>query len=133
MMKDVLNNMVEMVQSNKGKIKKIIIIGVVLLIIGSGIAVGSVYTYAKSNINYTEKQLKEVAIKAIPGQLINVKKELEFEDAVFEYTFQIKDSENIMQEITVSSKSGAIIEMELNKHNTGYEEHDNNDKQDYDD
>ena len=47
MMKDVLNNTVEMVQSNKGKIKKIIIIGVVLLIIGSGIAGGSVYTYAK--------------------------------------------------------------------------------------
>ena len=128
MMKDVLNNMVEMVQSNKGKIKKIIIIGMVLLILGSGIAVGSV-----SNINYTEKQLKEVAIKAMPGQVINVKKELEFEDAIFEYTFQIKDSENIMQEITVSSKSGAIIDMELNKHNTGYEEHDNNDKQDYDD
>lgn len=64
--------------------------------------------------NYSEKQLEEIAIKKIPGKVINIKKELEFEDALFEYTFYIKDKENMMQEITLSSKSGAITDIETN-------------------
>lgn len=114
MMKDILNKSIEMIKNNKKKISKIIIITAGVVIIGSGIGVGALYSYAKSNINYSEKQLEEIAIKKIPGKVINIKKELEFEDALFEYTFYIKDKENMMQEITLSSKSGAITDIETN-------------------
>ncbi|OLS01661.1 hypothetical protein TICRE_24850 [Tissierella creatinophila DSM 6911] len=116
MMKDILNKTIETIKNNKKKIKKVTLIAVAIVIIGSGIVAGTIYSYARSNINYSEKQLEEIAIKKIPGEVINVKKELEFEDATFEYTFQIKDKENILQEITVSSKSGAITDIEINGH-----------------
>lgn len=118
-MKEVLNKILEGIKENKKKITKIISIVVGVVIIGSGILGGTVYSYAKSNINYSEKQLEEIAIKKIPGQIIGVKKELDFEEATFEYTFQIKDEENILQEITISSKSGAITDIEINEHESG--------------
>lgn len=113
-MKDILNKIIETVKSNKQKIKKTIIIIFSIAIIGSGIAAGSLYTYAKSNTNYSENQMKEIAIKKIPGEVINIKKEFEIEDATFEYTFFIKNKENILQEITISSKSGAITDIDIN-------------------
>lgn len=128
MMKDILNKTIETIKNNKKKISKIILIIVSIAIIGGGIAVGTIYSYAKSNINYSEKQLEEIAIKKIPGEVINVKKELEFEDATFEYTFQIKDKENVLQEITVSSKSGAITDIEINRNDL-----DGNDNEHYED
>lgn len=115
-MKDVLNNIIEKIKDNKKKIRKIILITVAIVIIGSGIAVGTIYGYARSNINYSEKQLEEIAIKKIPGEVMNIKRELEFEDATFEYTFYIKDKENILQEITLSSKFGVITDIEINGH-----------------
>lgn len=119
-MKEVLNKILEGIKENKKKITKIISIVVGVVIIGSGILGGTVYSYAKSNINYSEKQLEEIAIKKIPGQIIGVKKELDFEEATFEYTFQIKDEENMLQEITISSKSGVITDIEINEHESGY-------------
>lgn len=115
-MKDILNKTLEGIKNNRKKITKIISIVVGMVIIGSGIIAGTIYSYGKSNINYSQKQLEEIAIKKIPGEIVNVKKELDFEDATFEYTFQIKDKENMLQEITVSSKSGAITDIEINEH-----------------
>lgn len=123
-MKDILNNIIETIKNNKKKIGKIVSIVAAVAIIGSGIGSGAVYSYAKSNINYNEKQLEKIAIKKIPGEVVNVKKELEFEDATFEYTFQIKDKEDMLQEITLSSKSGAITDMEIDGHDSDHNDND---------
>ncbi|MDR7855114.1 PepSY domain-containing protein [Tissierella sp.] len=123
-MKDNLNKILEGMKENKKKITKTISIVVGIVLIGSGIVGGTIYSYAKSNINYSEKQLEEIAIKKIPGEVIKVEKELDFEEATFEYTFQIKDNEDMLQEITISSKSGAITDIETNEHEL--EDNDNN-------
>ena len=117
-MKDILNNIIETIKNNKKKIGKIVAIIAAVAIIASGIGAGVIYSNAKSNINYNEKQLEAIAVKKIPGEVVNVKKELEFEDATFEYTFQIKDKENMLQEITLSSKSGAITDIEIDEYDS---------------
>ncbi len=122
-MKEILAGIIETIKNNSKKIKKIILITVIVVIVGSGIAVGAIYSYAKSNVNYSETQLKQVAIKKIPGQVVGVKKELDPEDATFEYTFQIKDLENMLQEITLNSKNGAIIDIESDRHNSDNDGH----------
>lgn len=118
MMKDTSNKIIETIKDNKKKIKKTIIIVFSIAIIGGGITAGSIYSYINSNENYTENQMKEIALKKIPGQVIDTKKELELEDGAFEYTFFIKDKENILQEITISSKSGVISDLDTNGNNS---------------
>lgn len=115
-MKNTLSKVVEKIKINKKKIMKVVILVVGIFIIGSGVAAGVLYNYAKSNINYNQKQLEEIAIRKIPGEVVNIKKEFEFEDTAFEYTFYIKDKEGMLQEITLSSKSGAIMDMEITGH-----------------
>lgn len=115
-MKDNLIKILEGIKKTKKKIIKIILIVVAIVFIGSGIIGGTIYSYAKSNTNYNEKQLEEIAIKKIPGEVIKVEKELDFEEATFEYTFKIKDKEDMLQEITISSKSGAITDIETNEY-----------------
>lgn len=117
-MKIFLNKFIEIIKNNKGKIVKVIIIIVGLVIIGSGIVIGGMYSFAKSNINYTQNQLEEIAVKKIPGEVVDIKRNLEFEDAEFEYTFYIKDKENMLHEISLSSKNGAITDIEKNSHDS---------------
>ena len=93
---------------NKKKVKGIIlIIFIVIIVVGVG-----VYLLGQSNINYTEEQLEEVALGQIPGQVVDRKTEFEIEDLAFEYNFYIRDENNIMREITVSTKTGASTYIE---------------------
>lgn len=46
---------------------------------------------------------------------INVEKELNFEDAVYEYEFSIKDRENMLQKVKVDSKNAVILRLNNEK------------------
>ncbi len=117
-MKDFLIKIKEKIINNKEKIKKVILIATGIAVIVSGLVVGGIYSYANSNMNYSQNQLQEIAIKRILGEVVNIKRELEFEDAEFEYTFYIKDKENMLHEISLSSKHGAITDIEKNSHDS---------------
>lgn len=98
------------------KKRKILIRGVLGFIIGGCILVGAagtfIYSKAKNNINYTVEEAQDIALKAISGEVLKVKKNLEIENLSFEYEFKIKDSKNILKEVTVDSKLGVIIEID---------------------
>lgn len=111
-MKNILDETVEKVKVNKNKIIKVGVSIVVIAIIGTGIFGGAVYSYAKSNIKYDKSAAELIALQKVPGDIIRSQKELNFEDATFEYKFEIKDKDNMLKELTVSSKSGAITDIE---------------------
>ena len=113
-MKEILNKIMDFIRNNSIRIKKLLKIAILIVIIGAGVIVGGIYAYARSNINYSEKELEKIAIEKLPGQVVKIKKELELEDASFEYTFFIKDKDNMLQEITLSPVSGAITDMDIN-------------------
>ncbi|OCA90263.1 hypothetical protein F7984_05225 [Pradoshia sp. D12] len=102
-----------MVVENKKKI-----IGGFIAIIVLGIAivggyVGMGYYYANKNDNYTEAQIKEIALKQIDGEVISVQKEFNLEDdrisrSEYEYDVEIKTSENLLKTITVKGRTGTI-------------------------
>lgn len=96
-----------MAEAFKNKKKIILIIVLIIIIAGVGL-----FALAQSNVNYTENQLEEIALGQIPGEVVDVKTEFELEDLAFEYNFYIRDEDNIMREITVSTKTGAITYIE---------------------
>lgn len=100
---------------NKKKIIRTVAILSIIGVLGIGVAGTVAFAYAKSNINYTEKQMKEIALKKVPGEVIKVKKEFNEDDFSFEYEFKIKDKENILREITVNTSSGAIVDLDNHK------------------
>ena len=105
-MKDYTNK-----EKNKKSKKKIIAsLDLVIIVI---VALYAVTVW--NNINYSVNQLQEIALERIPGEIEDVKRELEIEDAAIEYTFYIRDNENMIREITVSTKSGGITYMESSK------------------
>lgn len=111
-MKNILVKVKEVVQVNKKKIIKVSVSLVVMGVVAVGILGGVFYSYAKSNVKYTKAQAQEIALNKIPGEIIKANKDIDFEDATIEYEFEIKDKENMLKKITVSSKSGAITDME---------------------
>ena len=101
------------VDEKKNKTKKTII-KVVSIFSASVIglcALGGVvlYNIVKSNINYTKQQAKEIALSQVPGQVVYVTKDI---DLGLEYDIKIKDKNNIIREVTVDSKYGAISDFE---------------------
>ncbi|PGA90841.1 hypothetical protein COL93_27820 [Bacillus toyonensis] len=96
--------------------KKIIISVISILVIGIAIIggyYGMGYNYAKKNENYTEKQVREIALAQTNGEIINVKKEFELEDdnlaqSKFEYEVEIKTPENLLNVLKVSARTGVI-------------------------
>lgn len=80
--------------------------------------------------NYTLDQAKEIALKKVDGTVVNTKEDVD--DGIVEYEIQIKDKDNMLQEITVSGQSGAITEIEnaTLDHNKDHHDHD---KKDYND
>ncbi|MEH6942210.1 PepSY domain-containing protein [Bacillus sp. JJ722] len=96
--------------------KKIIISVIGILIIGIAIVGGYYglgYNYAKKNENYTEKQVREIALAQTNGEIINVKKDFEIEDdnlsqSEFEYEVEIKTPENLLNVLKVSARTGII-------------------------
>ena len=112
-----MNRSIEKVVEGLKKNKKRIIKGVSIfgvIIIGLGIA-GSVaiYNIAKANINYTEEQAKEIALKLVPGEVVRIRKDLELEDCTFEYEIKIKDSNNILREVNVDANLGVITDLDM--------------------
>lgn len=101
---------------NKNKIKKTIIkfisifsvSAIILCIIGGGL----LYTIVKSNVNYTVDQAKDIALSQVPGKVVYVKKDLDLERFALEYDIKIKDKNNIIREVTVDSKFGAVSDFE---------------------
>ena len=70
------------------------------------------YNIVKSNINYTEQQAKEIALSQVPGQVVYVTKDIDLDHLGLEYDIKIKDKNNIIREVTVDSKYGAISDFE---------------------
>lgn len=123
---------------SKGKIIGFSIIGVLLC---GTIAAGAItheimdrkdnnpIEQAKENIemkfaetpNYTLDQAKEIALKKVPGTIVNTKEEVD--DGIVEYEIQIKDKENMLQEVNVDGKTGAITEIDNNSHDNDHHDH----------
>lgn len=107
-----LDNVRETIKRDKKKIiRKISILIASVAIIGVA-GVIAVYSIAKSNINYTVDEAKEIALQAVAGEVLGVKKELELDSFSFEYEFKIKNSNNMIIDVTVDSKLGAIIDLD---------------------
>lgn len=100
------------------KKKKAIIRGIsiicasgVMLVALSGVFI---YSLAKKNTNYTVEEAKEIALKAVNGDVLKVNKKLELDNLSFEYEFKIKDNNNILREVTVDSNLGVITDLDYN-------------------
>ena len=102
----------EKIKTNKRKIIKRASIGVAI-IAGLGIAAfTTVYSIAKSNINYTVDEAKVIALQAVQGDILKVRKSLELDNLSFEYKFKIKNSNNILIEVNVDSNLGVITDID---------------------
>jgi len=103
-------------KEKKNKLKKKIIkyvsifsVGIVGLSVVGGLAI---FGIVKSNVKYTEQQAKDIALKQIPGKVVYVRKDLDLERFVLEYDIKIRDKNNIIREVTVDSKFGAVSDFE---------------------
>ena len=102
----------EKIKTNKRKIIKRASIGVAI-IAGLGIAAfTTVYSIAKSNINYTVEEAKAIVLQAVQGDILKVRKSLELDNLSFEYKFKIKNSNNILIEVNVDSNLGVITDID---------------------
>lgn len=91
--------------SKKIKMKCIILLIAIIIIIA---IYGICYLmYVKYNINYTESQAENIALNFIDGAIL--RREKEVDDGILEYEFNIMDKNNVVREVTVSSKTGGII------------------------
>ena len=111
-MKRNIEKLAKNINHNKKKIIKIVsILGAVVITLIIACTIG-IYSIAKSNINYTEEQAKEIALKVVPGEVIKIEKYLEMEDLIFEYDIKIKDNNNMLKEVTVDSSLGVITDLD---------------------
>ena len=98
----------EKIKTNKRKIIKRASIGVAI-IAGLGIAAfTTVYSIAKSNINYTVEEAKAI----VPGEIVRVNKRLDLDTFTFEYKFKIKDKNNMLIKADVNSSFGVVTDLD---------------------
>lgn len=71
--------------------------------------------------NYTLEQAKEIALKKVPGSLVSAKEDVD--DGVVEYEIEIKDKDNMLQEVNVDGRTGAITEIDNNYHDSHDDNH----------
>lgn len=114
-MKNIFSSVNGFCKTYKKRIITVISISVLTVIIALGIVGGVVYSKAKTNIKYTEDKLQQIALGKVPGEVIKVEKELNFEEAVYEYEFRIKDKENMLQIVKVDSQNGVILRINNGK------------------
>ena len=96
--------------------KRIIGSLIAVVILGAAIIggyVGMGYYYANQNDNYSEKQIKEIAVGHIEGEVVGIQKEFDLEDdqlsrSEYEYDVEIKTPENLLRTITVKGRTGTI-------------------------
>lgn len=112
MKKEDVINKIENLKGYKGKFKKFAVLTISGAIGLSVLGTGAAYAYVKSNENYSRSQLEKVALKQIPGEVVGVKKDLDDDNMSVVYEFKIKDKNNMLNEIELDSKTGAIIDME---------------------
>lgn len=94
------------------KIKKAIIITLSGVVILGGAGVYAGYKYIKSNENYTQIQCEKIALEKVPGEIIRTTKSIDDDSLSLVYEFKIKAKDNVLNEVDVDSKSGAIIDMD---------------------
>ena len=103
-------------KEKRNKLKKKIIKYISIFsagIVGLGVVGGLVlFGIVKSNVNYTEQQAKDIALAQIPGKVVYIKKDLDLDRFTLEYDVNIMDKNNIIREITIDSKYGAISDFE---------------------
>ena len=108
-----IESIIESLKKNKKRIVKGILISGVI-IVGLGVAGTTVlYNIAKENINYTEEQAKEIALKLVPGEVIGIRKDLDLDDFTFEYDIKIKDTNNMLREVNVDASLGVITDADM--------------------
>lgn len=107
-----LGNIREIISKGKKKlIRKISILIALLVIIGAAGSI-TIYSIAKSNINYTVDEARKIALQGVEGEVLSVNKKLELETFCFEYEFKIKNSNNMLMEVTVDANLGAITDLD---------------------
>lgn len=114
-MTNIFAKLKEFWRTYKKRIITAISIGIITVIIVGGAAAGMVYSKAKGNLKYSQEQLQQIALGKVPGEVIKVEKELNFEEAVYEYEFRIKDKENMLQIVKLDSQSGVILRVNNEK------------------
>ena len=131
-MKNIFIKVKEFYKSYKKRIIKISVGGILIIIFIIGTVTGVIYSKAKGNIKYTQEQLQQIALGKVPGEVIDTEKELNFEEAVYEYEFKIKDKENMLQIVKLDSKDGVILrvgnEENKDRHENNKDKHQNNRK-----
>lgn len=91
------------------KTKQVIIITLSCTVLLGGIGAFAGYSYIKSNIKYTESQCEKIALDKVPGEIIKTEKDINEDTLSLTYNFKIKGEDNLLNEVEVDSKSGAII------------------------
>ncbi|MDU1539996.1 MAG: PepSY domain-containing protein [Paeniclostridium sordellii] len=119
----------KVLKEKKGKIKKFAILTLTGSIVLAGIGAGTAFAFVKSNTKYSQEKLKEIALSKIPGEVVGVKKDIDEDSMSLTYEFKIKDKNNMLNEIELDSKTGAIIDIE--NHND-HKDYDDNDHKKYD-
>lgn len=107
-MKEIINKVNNTLKNNKKRIIRVVVssgVVIVIALIGSGFLY---YNHVKSNINYTQEQAQNIALQLVQGEVIKSSKDID--DGELEYEFKIKDKNNILREVVVSSNSGAVID-----------------------
>ena len=111
-MNDYIRRVKETINKNKKKLIKRISILLIMLAVLGGVGAAAVYSIAKSNINYTVEEAKELVVQTTGGEILKVNKSIELETLSFEYEFKVKDSNNFLKEVTVDSNLGVITDID---------------------
>ena len=100
------------IKTNKRKLIKRASI-LVAIIAGLGV-VGftTVYGIAKSNINYTVEEAREIVLQSVQGEILRVNKILDLDTFSFDYEFKIKDKNNMLIKADVNSSLGVITDLD---------------------
>lgn len=130
MKKEDVKNKIENLKGYKGKFKKFAVLTISGAIGLSVLGTGAAYAYVKSNENYSQEQLEKVALKQIPGEIVGVKKDLDDDNMSVVYEFKIKDKNNMLNEMELDSKTGAIVDVE-NHNEKDDKDYDSDDEKSY--
>lgn len=115
-MKNILFKLMTFCKTYKKRIIAVIGSSILAIIIILGTVGGVIYSHAKSNIKYSQDQLQKIALGKVPGEVVNVRKKLNFHNESFQYEFKIKDKDNMLQEVSLDSRYGAILRMNEENH-----------------
>ena len=107
-----LENVKEIISKNKKKLIRGASILIASVVVVGAAGVITIYGIAKSNINYTIDEAKEIALQSVQGEIVRVYKKLDLDSFSFEYKFSIKDTNNMLMKVTVDASLGAITDVD---------------------